>query len=294
MHINDRFKIPWTEMGNTKNKNKPKTRKKPKRKSALNGRLGGRPGTSQSQHEVISDPDSDLDCDETSSDHEWQAPAGQSTRIFGRNKRSMFFMSLEVLQCILNGTTCRECNNGVIQVDITSYNIFNANLLLQCDFCKKEKSQWSGPDNLNKAVFMAGKFTGIKKGQLGNFTKCLNFGFVGQNGKKWTVNVRKDHAVELNRQLDISLDKMKIEDQKGILEEVKAASDKSMVKLACDGYYPIRKNSGVCVSTAMVSVNGTSKVLGECFYEKECFFIIFFKIHKFFSEECFSKKECFL
>ena len=93
MHINDRFTIPWTEMGNTKNKNKPKTRKKPKRKSALNGRLGGRPGTSQSQHEVISDPDSDLDCDETSSDHEWQAPAGQSTRIFGRNKRSMFFMS---------------------------------------------------------------------------------------------------------------------------------------------------------------------------------------------------------
>ena len=250
-------------MGNSKNQDRARNKfkgKKIKRASTLNGKLGGRPKTNQIRYEVTSGAD-DYD---SSSDEDWREPStrvGQSTRVFGRNKRSMFFMSIEVLQCILNGTTCRDCKEGTIQVDITSYNIFNTHLLFQCDFCKKEKFQWSGPNNLNKAVFMAGKFTGIKKGQLGNFTKCLNFGFENQNGKQWAVNVREKHTIALNRELDVSLDQMKIENEKKILAEVQAIDDKSVIKLACDGYYPIRKNSGVCVSTAMVSINGTTKVL---------------------------------
>ena len=268
-------------MGNSKNKdrnrNRPKGRKI-KLKNVLNGRLGGRPRTSQPSQDITSDTDNDEAwqdiTSDTDDDETWQEPAQILTRAFGRNKRSMFFMTLEVLQCILSGTICRVCKEGTIQVDITSYRIFNTHLLLLCDVCKKENFYWSGPENLNKAVLMAGKFTGIKQGQLGNFTKCLNFGFEGQNGKKWTVNVRENHAVELNRQLDISLDKMKIEDQRKILEEVNAISDKSRLKLSCDGYYPIKKNSGICVSTAMVSINGTWKVLCECFSIKEYFSII--------------------
>ena len=267
---NNGFRTFWTEMGNLKNKdrnrNRPKGRKI-KQKNVLNGRRGGRPRTSQPPQDINSDADNDETWEDitsdTDNDETWQEPARIPTRVFGRNRRSMFFMSLEVLQCILNGTICLVCKEGTIQVDITSYRIFNTHLLLLCNVCKKEIFHWSGPENLNKAVLMAGEFTGIKQGQLGNFTKCLNFGFEGQNGKKWTVNVRENHAVQLNRQLDISLDKMKIEDQNEVLEEVKAIEDKSVVKLACDGYYPIRKNSGICVSTAMVSINGSSKILCE-------------------------------
>lgn len=259
MHIKQTVSDFLAEMANSKNKDQTRNRLKGRRikkTSTLNGRLGGRPKKNQPRHDITSDTDND-----ETSDEDWQEPTRIPTRVFGRNKRSMFFMSLEVLQCILNGTKCRVCNEGTIQVDITSYSIYNTHLLLVCDVCKKEKFHWSGPDNLNKAIMMACKFTGIKKGQFGNFTKCLNFGFEGQNGKKWTVNVRGDQAVAMNRQLDIALDMMKIEDEKKILEEVRAIEDKSVATLSCDGYYPIKKNSGICVSTAMVSINGSHKVL---------------------------------
>ena len=276
MHINEWLATLWAEMGNQKNKNKVRNRikTKTKRKSTLNGRLGGRPKSELSQHDIALDQAND----ETSSDPEWEQPTDKSTRVF-RNQKSMFFMSIEKLQDILNGTTCRVCNRGVIQVDIASYNIFNANLLLLCDFCKKENFQWSGPQNLNKAVLMACKYTGIKKGQMGNFSRCLNFGYQLQNGKTRSVNVDEKNTYTMNGELDKALDQMKIHDEKTLLEEIKSVEDKSIVNLACDGYYPIRKNSGICVSTVMVSMNGTSKVLckftWECFSKKECFLSIF-------------------
>ena len=46
--------------------------------------------------------------------------------------------------------------------------------------------------------------------------------------------------------------------------------DTEKVQLAIDGMYPVRNDSGICVSSVMARVNGAKKIIGKS-YKKHSF-----------------------
>ena len=109
---------------------------------------------------------------------------------------------------------------------------------------------------------MAAKYCGIKTGQLESFGRCINMGFTNNNGKQFSVNLFEENTQELNRKQNIQLDEMKKGDENNKLEAL-LANKTAELDLAADGMYPIRSNSGICVSSIMAKINGQWKIIGN-------------------------------
>ena len=87
-------------------------------------------------------------------------------------------------------------------------------------------------------------------------------GFTNDNGKHFSINLFEEKTQDFNRKLNIQLDEMKKSDEQKFLETLLA--DKTAdLDLAADGMYPIRTNSGICVSSIMAKINGQIKIIGN-------------------------------
>ena len=205
--------------------------------------------------------ENDFEASPAGDDDEYQPPIKRRRKF--QNQASMCFIMIGVLESIFSKyVTCRACNQGTLAIDITQYNKLNTHIILVCDFCEIENRIWSGPKNFNESALMAAKYSGIKTGQLESFARCLNFGFTNDNGKQFSVNLFEANTQELNRKQNIQLDKMKQANEQQILDEI-LADKTAEVELAADGMYPIRTNSGACVSSIMATVNGKTKIIGN-------------------------------
>ena len=205
------------------------------------------------------------------SDDDFEPPAKQKRKF--HNNSSMCLMQNGVINSILKEfTSCRECHQGTLQCDITSYSGINANLVFVCDNCGIERYKWSGPDNINEAAIMATKYAGIKMRQFENWATCMNFGFRNNNGKDFTVNLSKTKTTKINEDINIRLDEMKKTDEEALRQQLCERTDKEQLELASDGMYPIRNDSGICLASVMATIDGSKKIIGEMFiitlYEK--------------------------
>lgn len=197
-------------------------------------------------------------------DDEYEPPAKQQ-RLF-ENQSSMVLMQNGTINAILKEfTSCRECHQGTLQCDITSYSCINANLVFVCDHCGIERSKWSGSDNMNQAAIMATKFAGIKMKQFENWATCMNFGFRNNNGKDYVVNLSETKTTKLNEEVNIKLDEMKKTDEAELCHQLQQQKDKKNFKLAGDGMYPIRNDSGICLASIMATIDGKKKIIGKIF-----------------------------
>ena len=198
----------------------------------------------------------------TAGDDEDFQPTIKRRRKF-HNQRSMCFMEIGVLGSMFSKyATCRVCNQGTLDIDITQYNKLNTHIILVCGHCGIEHREWTGPKNFNESALMAAKYSGIKTSQLENFARLLNMGFTNDDGKHFSVNLFKENTQQMNRDLNIKLDEMKKADEQKFLEEV-LADKTAEVEFAADGMYPIRTNSGICVSSIMAKRNGQTKIIGK-------------------------------
>lgn len=198
-----------------------------------------------------------------SDDENFEPPIKQSRHV--QNSFTLCFIVISFLESILSDlVVCKECLQGTLQVTVLSFSGYNAHLAFTCNNCGVEHKKWTGPKNLTEAVFMAAKFAGIKLGQLGNWSKCMNMGFTNQNGKHSTVTVKSNKAQKINETLNIRLDEMKKEDENQLHQSLMNNGNKDEnLTLAIDGMYPIRNNSGICVSTVMAKINGKCKIIGK-------------------------------
>ena len=171
-----------------------------------------------------------------------------------------------------------------MEVDVTQYNKLNTHVVMQCDFCGIERKMWTAPNNFYEAALMAAKYSGIKTGQLEKFAKLTNMGFKNDNGKHFSVNLFKENAQEMNRDLNIKLDEMKKADEQKFLKEV-LADKTAEVEFAADGMYPIRTNSGICVSSIMAKMHGQTKIIGKYIKNGKIRFTVFFRKHSFFKKQ---------
>ena len=175
----------------------------------------------------------------------------------------MCFIMLGTLQLMFSEyATCRACKKGTLNIDITQYKKLNTHIVLICDFCGIEHRKWTSPKNFNESAMMAAKYTGIKTGQLENFAKLTNMGYTNDNGKHFAVNLFEASTQEMNSELNVKLDEMKKADEQKFLETL-LADEKADLELAADGMYPIRTNSGACVSSIMAKINGQRKIIGK-------------------------------
>ena len=230
-----------------------------------------------------SNNENDFDASSAGDDDEYQ-PSIKRRRKF-QNQRSMCWTEMGVLESIFSKyCTCRACNIGTLNIDITQYNKLNAHIILICDHCGIEHREWMGPKNFNESALMAGKYSGIKTGQLENFARLTNMGFTNNNGKHFAVNLFKENTQEMNRDLNIKLDQMKKADEQKILEEV-LADKTAEVEYAADGMYPIKSNSGICVSSIMAKINGQNKIIGKNIKNGKIGFTVFFENHSFFEKQ---------
>ena len=75
-----------------------------------------------------------LDSENECSDN-YEPPAKQERRF--ENQSSAFLMVISVLNSILKDfTLCRECRQGSLQCDVTSYSCMNTNLIFECNHCR--------------------------------------------------------------------------------------------------------------------------------------------------------------
>ena len=198
-----------------------------------------------------------------SDNDDFEAPTKQSRQV--RNSSTLCFIVIGFIESILSDlVVCKECLQGTLQVTVLSFSGYNAHIAFTCDNCRVEHKKWTGPKNITEAVFMAAKFAGIKLGQLGYWSKCMNMGFTNQKGQHFTVSVTSKKAKSTNEQLNIQLDEMKKENENQLHQSLIESGNKDeSVTLAIDGMYPIRNNSGICVSTVMAKINGKCKILGK-------------------------------
>ena len=215
----------------------------------------------QKRHDANKNNEIEYEASSAGDDDEYQ-PSIKCRRKF-QNQRSMCYMEIGVLESMFSKyATCRACNQGTLDIDITQYNKLNAHIILVCNYCGIEHREWTGPKNFNESALMAAKYSGIKTGQLENFARLTNMGFTNGNGKHFAVNLFKENTQEMNRDLNIKLDEMKKDDEQKFLEEI-LADKTAEVEFAADGMYPIRSNSGICVSSIMAKRNGQTKIIGK-------------------------------
>ena len=115
--------------------------KKNRNSNRLNGKRGGRPKT---KNDEISDVSDDNDSDEDF--FYGTQPRGVD------NSNSMCFMKLKMLQTLIDAASNCDCESPKYNVDISSYQGFNCNILLTCK-CGNTKRIWAAPENFDKAVF---------------------------------------------------------------------------------------------------------------------------------------------
>ena len=231
----------------------PKT-KKHRKSNRLNGKRGGRP-----KAKGIPDSSDDNETDNNDSDEDYFY--GTQPRQVD-NSNSMCFMKLKMLQTMIDAASQCDCGSPKYNVDISSYQGFNCNIQLTCK-CGITKRIWAAPENFDKACLAACKLTGVKKGQIQDLLLCLNFGYQQDKHHSYTINVYAPRLVKLSQDLDIELDKMKQADENFFLRQILSSPETDVVKVETDGMYPIRNNSGICVSSIMGTVNGVKKILGK-------------------------------
>lgn len=178
------------------------------------------------------------------------------------NSNSMCFMQMKMLQKTIDAASNCDCGSPNYKVDISSYQGFNCNVLLTC-ICGNTKRIWAAPENFDKACLAACKLSGIKNGQIQDLLQCLNFGYQRDEDHSYTINVYKPRLVNLSQELDIELDQMKKADEKIFLDKILSSADTEVVEVETDGMYPIRNNSGICVSSIMGTVDGEKKIIGK-------------------------------
>ena len=234
----------WNEISKMpKVKNKNKARKS-------NGRQGGRPKSKPSSDDEIPDCDDDSDEDYFN--------GAQPRRV--DNSPSMLFMNMMRLEMILDIASNCVCGSPKYKPDVSSYQGFNCNVLLRCN-CGNTKRMWAAPENFDQASLAACKLSGIKTGQIQQYLTCLNFGYTNNEGKSYTVNMWKPRISKMSQDLDIKLDGMKKIDEQSFLNQILSSNDTKEVEIATDGMYPIRNNSGICVSSVMSTVDGVKKII---------------------------------
>ena len=200
--------------------------------------------------------------DADGSDDDYDPPTKQPRKF--QNQSSSFLMVVSVLNSILKDfTVCRECRTGHLQCDVTSYSCLNTNLVFECGHCKIVRKKWSGPTNISQAAIMAAKYAGMKMKQLQYWLSCMNFGFKNDNGKNYCVNLSKSKSIQYNEDINIKLHEMKEKDEAMFHQQLLEQTNNDQVELAIDGMYPIRNDSGICLSSVMAKINGTRKIIGK-------------------------------
>ena len=239
----------YIRTGCTENSKMPKVKKKHSI-NRLNGRNGGRPKTSN-QHDY-QDSSDDKDTDE-------EFICGSQPRRVD-NSSSTFIMTLLMLQMVIDAASSCDCNFPNYKVDVASYKGFNCHLVLICK-CGNQKRIWAAPGNFDEACLLACKLSGIKQGQIQDFMTFMNFGYENDKGQTFTVNVYGPRLTTLSQDLDIKLDTMKKKDESDMFNQILGSKDTKVVHVSTDGMYPIRNNSGICVSSVMSSINGEQKMI---------------------------------
>ena len=202
-------------------------------------------------------------------DDNYEPPTKQSRQV--TNSSTLCFMMIGTIGSIMSDVAlCKECKQGTLEVTVLSNSGYNTHLSFTCNNCGFERQKWSGEDNMSDAVFMAAKYAGIKSGQLDNWSKCMNMGYTNEKGQHCTVTSKSSKGKKTNEKLNIRLDEMKKKDEKGFLQSLLGSINTDNIKLAVDGMYPIRNNSGICVSTVMAKINGQCRIIGN-FYKKHSF-----------------------
>ena len=219
--------------------------------SKLNGKKGGFHETQQSQEDLSDETDTN------DSDNDFVF--GSQPRPYD-NSSSSFIMTILMLQTVVDAASWCDCNMPNYKIDVASYRGFNCNLLLVCK-CGNEKRLWAAPENLDEGCLLACKLSGIQLKQIENFMTFMNFGYTNQRGQSHTVNVYHDRIRNLSQALDIKLDEMKKTDEQNLFDQILASSDIKVVEISTDGMYPIRNNSGICVSSVMGTINGVKKII---------------------------------
>ena len=193
---------------------------------------------------------------------------GSQPRIID-NSSSMFFGSIIRLQMMIDVATSCDCNHPRYKVNPASYKGFNCNIEMICK-CGNTKRIWAAPENYDEACLLGCKLSGIKQGQIQDLLTCLNFGYTNESDKTYRVNVFGEKLRKLSQGLDIKLDEMKKEDERTFFNQILSWSNTEVVEVSTDGMYPIRNNSGICVSSVMGSINGVKKIICKL-YEKRFF-----------------------
>lgn len=207
----------------------------------------------------------------------YEPPAKNQRQSTQSNQSRLMFMMMSSLGSIMsNHVVCKECKTGTLDVTALSNSAFNTNIGLTCNFCRVQRHEWSGENNMNDAVFMASKFSGIKPGQLETWSKCVNMGSTNSKGQHSTVTTKSKKAKKINERLNILLDDMKTKDEQQFFQSLLESNSEDDVKLAVDGMYPVRNNSGICVSTVMAKINGKCRIIGKIYRKPP-----FFKKHPF-------------
>lgn len=222
--------------------------KKHRKSNRQNGKRGGRPKAEripESSDDDDSDPDYFI---------------GPQPRV--DNSSSSFIMTLLMLQMVVDAASSCACGSPKYKTHILSYKGFNCHLLLYCK-CGNKKTIWAAPEhNFDEACLLSCKLSGIQQGQIQDFLTCMNFGFENENGKTFTINVFGQRLTRLSKDLDIKLDGMNNHDQQIIFNRILASTDTEEVEISTDGMYPIRNNSGICVSSVMGTIDGEKKIIG--------------------------------
>ena len=223
--------------------------KKNRKSNRLNGKRGGRPKTKNS--DVSDDDDSD--------DNDPDFFCGAQPRN-NDNSSTSFIMQLKMLQMVVDAASTCDCSRPRYKIQIASFQGFNCHLVMTCS-CGNQKTIWAAPENFDEACLLACKLSGIKQGQIQDFMTFMNFGYENDNGQTFTVNIYGRRLTRLSQELDIKLDCMKKQDEEKFFNQILAATDTEVVKVETDGMYPIRNNSGICVSSVMGSINGEKKII---------------------------------
>ena len=198
------------------------------------------------------------------SDDNYEPPKKQQ-RHFDNSSTLVFMMIGSMGSIMRDFAVCAECKTGTLDVSPISNNGYNTNLAFTCNFCRVERRKWTGENNMTDAVFMAAKYSGIKSGQLENWSKCMNMGHTNAQGNHTTVTTKSRKAKQTNEKLNILLDEMKNNDEQEFHRSLLETNNMEDIKLAVDGMYPIRNNSGICVSTVMAKINGKCRIIGKIF-----------------------------
>ena len=244
------FSVFINELVAMKSHKMPKVKKKHS-SNRTNGKKGGRPKSSNQQEEFQDSSDNN------DSDQEFFC-GSQPRRV--DNSSSTFIMTLMMLQMVIDAASSCDCNSPRYKIDVASYQGFNCNLVMFCK-CGNQKRIWAAPNNLDEACLLSCKLSGIQQGQIQDFMTFMNFGYENDYGQTFTVNIYGRRLTKISQDLDIKLDLMKKEDEAQFFNQILGSSDKGVVHISTDGMYPIRNNSGICVSSVMGSINGVKKII---------------------------------